>query len=323
MIRFGIIGAGSIAEKFARDIKLSKHATAVAIASRDLKRAEEFKDKFDIKHAFGSYEELAQSDLIDAVYIATPHSFHKEQSILFMNHKKHVLCEKPIAVNTKEFEEMVISSKENKVLLMEAMWTKFLPATIKVREVVQSGKLGALKSAYIEFGQDLRGRGGDNGRLFNMNLAGGALLDMGIYPLSYMLNITDMKHKTLTARAEYFHTGVDLESIVELSYPNGAHATLITSFIEVLDAPSVFEFENGVIVVDHFHQSQKIEVNDEIFKYPHYGEGFVYEIDSFAKTIEEDLLENQIMTHEQTRLSMNLLDETRKVLGIKYPFEDK
>ena len=112
MIRFGIVGAGGIAEKFASDIKFAKNAKGVAIASRNIDKAIEFKNQFDLEYAFGSYQEMAKSDLIDAVYIATPHNFHKEQAILFMNHKKHVLCEKPIAVNKDEFEEMVICAKK-------------------------------------------------------------------------------------------------------------------------------------------------------------------------------------------------------------------
>lgn len=322
MIRFGIVGAGGIAEKFAEDIKCVKNAKAVAIASRDLVRANRFKEKFGLNYAFDSYEEMAKSDLIDAVYIATPHNFHKEQSIMFMDHKKHVLCEKPIAVNLKQFEEMVLSSKNNKVLLMEAMWTKFLPATQKVIEEANSGKLGKFKHAYIEFGQDLRHVGGDNGRLFNMNLAGGCLLDMGIYPLSYTLNLTDSSVKSIEAKADFYHTGVDVKSVVDFTFEDGSSAKLISSFMEVLDAPSVFEFEKGNIIVDHFHCSEKVTINDKVYKYPHISGGFEYEIESFSKTIEDGFLENKIMTHEQTRKSMNLLDRTRKVLGLKYPFED-
>jgi predicted dehydrogenase len=322
MIRFGIVGAGSIAEKFATDIKFVKNAKAVAIASRDLERSNKFKEKFGLDYAFDSYEEMAKSDLIDTVYIATPHNFHKEQSIMFMNHKKHVLCEKPIAVNLKQFEEMVLSSQKNKVLLMEAMWTRFLPATKKVREVVYSGELGKFKHGYIEFGQDLRHIGGDKGRLFNMNLAGGCLLDMGIYPLSYTLNLTDSPVKSINAKADFFHTGVDVKSVVDFIFDDGSTAKLISSFMEVLDAPSIFEFEKGNIIVDHFHKSEKIIINDIVYEYPHKSGGFEYEIESFSNTIEKGLLENEIMTHEQTRKSMKLLDRTREVLDIKYPFED-
>ncbi len=205
---------------------------------------------------------------------------------------------------------------------MEAMWTKFLPATKKVREVALSNSLGKLNHAYIEFGQDLRHVGGDTGRLYNMKLAGGCLLDMGIYPLSYTLNLTDSSVKSINAKAEFYHTGVDVKSIVDFVFDDGATATLISSFKEVLDAPSVFEYEKGKIIVDHFHKSQKITINDKVYEYPHIAGGFEYEIESFSKTIEVGLIENEIMTFDETRKSMKLLDRTREVLNIKYPFED-
>jgi len=321
MIRFGIVGAGGIAQKFARDIKFSKGAIATAVASRNLDRANEFKDEHDIEYAFGSYEEMAKSDLIDAVYIATPHSFHMEQSILFMNHKKHVLCEKPIAVNVSQFEKMVASAKENNVLLMEAMWTRFLPATKKVRELVQSKKLGKLKHAYLEFGFEVMGLGGDEGRLFNANLAGGSLLDMGIYPVAYTLNITDQPIKSIQANAKKYKTGIDIECVVDVTFEDNSTAKLVSSFLEDRNTPGVIEFENGKIVIDNFWRSQKVSINGEEFDYPFIGEGFPYQINGFVETLEKGLLENDIMTHDQTRKSMAILDQIRKVIELKYPFE--
>ena len=321
MIRFGIVGAGGIAEKFAKDIKFVDNAKAVAIASRNLDKANVFKDKFDIEHAFGSYEEMANSDLIDAVYIAVPHNFHKEQSIMFMNHKKHVMCEKPIAVNAKEFEEMVKSATKNEVLLMEAMWTKFIPATKKVREVVASNELGAFKHAYLEFGADITGLGGDKGRWFNYNLAGGSLLDLGVYPVAYTLNLTDKPIKSIDAKAKFFHTGIDTECKIEIVYEDDTSVSLVSSFLEDRAAPGIIEFENGTITAYDFWKSQKIKVNDQVFKYPHKGDGFPYEIEAFATTLENGLLENEFMTHEQTRKSMQLLDRIREIIGLKYPFE--
>ena len=321
MIRFGIVGAGGIAQKFARDIKYSKDASLVAVASRDLKRAKEFGNEFGIEHAFGSYEEMAKSDLIDAVYIATPHNFHMEQSILFMNNKKNVLCEKPIAVNVEQFEKMVKSAKENNVLLMEAMWTRFLPTTLKVREVVKSGKLGKLKHAYLEFGFEVMGLGGDKGRLFNINLAGGSLLDMGVYPVAYTLNITDQNIKSLKAKASFYETGIDTETIVDIVFEDDSTVTLLSSFKADRNTPGVVEFEKGTIVIDDFWRSQKVTINGEEFSYPHLGEGFPYQIDSFVNTLNKGLLENEVMTHDQTRQSMVILDEIRRVIGLKYPFE--
>lgn len=321
MIRFGIVGAGGIAEKFASDIKFVKNAKAVAIASRNLDRANEFKDKFDIEYAFGSYEEMAKSDLIDAVYIAVPHNFHKKQSILFMNNKKHVMCEKPIAVNTADFEEMVLSAKENEVLLMEAMWTKFLPVTKKVREVVASNELGAFKHASLEFGADITGLGGDTGRWFNYNLAGGSLLDMGVYPVAYTLNLTDKAIKSIDAKAQFYHTGIDTECKIEIVYEDDSSVSLVSSFLADRAAPGVIEFENGTITAYDFWESQKVDVNGQVFDYPHIGAGFPYEIEAFATTLEKGLLENELMTHDQTRKSMQLLDQIREIIGLKYPFE--
>ncbi len=321
MIRFGIVGAGGIASKFASDIKHCKGAIATAVASRNLKKANEFKDKYDIEYAFGSYEEMAQSDKIDAVYIATPHNFHMEQSILFMDNKKHVLCEKPIAVNSDQFEKMVRSAKENNMLLMEAMWTRFLPVTLKVREVVQSNKLGKLLHADMEFGFSVMGLGGDEGRLFNMNLAGGSLLDMGVYPVAYTLNLTNQKIKSMEAKAEFYKTGVDTECVIDVVFEDDSTARLVSSFLEDRNAPAVIEFENGTIVAENFWRSQKVFVNDEQFDYPHIGDGFPYQINNFVESLEAGLLENTIMTHDQTRKSMKMLDQIRHVIGLKYPFE--
>ena len=321
MIRFGIIGAGGIATKFASDIKFVQNAKLVAVASRTHKKAIAFKEKFNIEYAFESYEEMAKSDLIDAVYVAIPHNFHKEVSIMCMNHKKHVLCEKPIAVNAEEFEEMVISSKKNEVLLMEAMWTKFLPVTKKVREVVISNELGALKHTYLEFGQNITGLGGDVGRWFNFNLAGGSLLDMGVYPIAYTLNLTEIPVKSIKAKAQFYHTGIDTVCEVDIVFEDDSTATLVSSFLETKNKPGIIEFEKGTIIVDDFWESQRVSINGKVYDYPHIGQGFPYQIEAFSDTIEKGLLENDLMTHDQTRKSMELLDRIREIIGLKYPFE--
>ncbi|MCK4552020.1 MAG: Gfo/Idh/MocA family oxidoreductase [Tenericutes bacterium] len=321
IIRFGIVGAGSIAQKFARDIKFVDGAVAAAVASRNIHRANEFKDTHGIEFAFGSYEEMSKSDKIDAVYIVTPDNFHMEQSILFMNHKKHVLCEKPIAVNVIQFEKMVKSAKENKVLLMEAMWTRFLPITLKIREVIQSKQLGKLNHAYLEFGIAAMGLGRDNGRLFNSNLAGGSLLDLGVYPVAYILNITDQPIKSIAAEAQLYKTGIDTECIVDVVFEDNSSATLVSSFLEERNKPGVLEFENGSIIIDNFWRSQKVTINGEVFDFPHIGEGFPHEIEAFANTLKQGLLENNIMTHDQTRKSIEILDRIRDKIGLVYPFE--
>lgn len=322
MIRFGIVGAGGIAQKFAKDIKFVEGAVVTAVASRSLEKANKFKDEFGIENAFGSYKEMAKSNLIDAVYIATPHSFHKEQSILFMDHKKHVLCEKPIAVSNSEFELMVFSAKENNVLLMEAMWTKFLPVTRKIREVVDSNELGKFKHAYLEFGSDITGLGGDNGRWFNADLAGGSLLDMGVYPVAFSLNLTDKIVTEIAATAKFYKSGIDVECIADLTYEDGSTIRAVSSFSEDRSNPGVMEFEKGTIIADNFWRSQKVNIAGITHELPFKGDGFPYQIEGFIDTINKGLLENEIMTHDQTRKSMKLLDRIREVIGLKYPFEN-
>jgi len=321
MIRFGIVGAGGIAQKFAKDIKFVDGAVVTAVASRNLDKANKFKDEYGIENAFGSYEEMAKSDLIDAVYIATPHSFHKEQAILYMNNKKHVLCEKPIAVSNGEFELMVFSAKENKVLLMEAMWTKFLPVTKLIRETVESNKLGKFKKAYLEFGANITGLGGDNGRWFNADLAGGSLLDMGVYPVAFSLNLTNKVVTNIEATATFYKTGIDVECIADLTYEDGSTIRAVSSFNEDRDKPGVMEFENGTIIAENFWRSQKVDIAGELHELPFKGDGFPYQIESFIDTLDKGLLENEIMTHDQTRKSMKLLDRIRETIGLKYPFE--
>lgn len=321
MIRFGIVGAGKIASKFARDIKYVKGAKLVAIASRDIQKALEFKHEYNVEYAFGSYEEMANSDLIDAVYIATPHNFHMEQAMLYMMHKKHVLCEKPISVNQTQFEIMVETARKQHVLLMEAMWTSFLPITKEVNAIIKSNELGKLKHMNIEFGFEFLGKGGDEGRLYNPNLAGGSLLDVGIYPVAYTFNITDQPIKFMSSKALMYHTGVDSEVVIDITYADQSTARLVSSFIENKNQTATFEFEKGTITVEQFWSSEKATINGKAIHYPMLGEGFPYEIESFVQTLENHEIENHIMTHERSRKCMILLDKIREQIGLVYPFE--
>lgn len=323
MIRFGIVGAGRIAEKFVQDCRFSKHAVVDAVASRTLEKAEKFAADFDIRHAFGSYEEMAQSDLIDAVYIATPHNFHMEQSIIFMKEDKHVLCEKPIAVNASQFNRMVAVAKQHHVLLMEAMWTRFLPATEKVIEIVSSNTLGKFKSANLEFAFDAlsRNRGDDTGRLFNMNLAGGSLLDLGVYPVAYSLMLTSQPVVSINATATMYHTGVDAECTSLVEFADHAKVKICSSFLEDRYSPAVLEFEHGKVIVEHFSRSEKLIIDNVVREFPLTSGGFLYQIDAFSKTIEDGLLENDKMTHEQSRKCLEIMDRIRDIIGLRYPFE--
>ena len=201
MVRFGIVGGGGIAKKFARDIAFVDHAVISAVAARTKEKAEEYGVFYHVKHMFSSYEEMAKSDVIDAVYIATPHSFHFEHAMLFIQHKKHVLVEKPITVNARQFKLLSNAAKTAGVLLMEAMWTHFLPATKFVKDLIDSNSLGKMQEAYIDFGYSLITNYPKERRLLNPKLGGGSILDIGVYPISFFLLINQVPIYEISAEA--------------------------------------------------------------------------------------------------------------------------
>lgn len=199
-IRWGIIGLGKIANKFATDLATIENTELVAVASRNQENANDFAKNYNVRKAYNSYLDLAKDDEVDAVYIATPHSFHKEHTILCLKNKKAVLCEKPFAMNLQEVEEMIAVAKENDVLLMEALWTYFLPHYTYVLESLKNEKFGKLLKLEADFGFS---RGFDNNsRLFKKEVGGGSLLDIGIYPIFAALS-TLGKPDTIKANATF------------------------------------------------------------------------------------------------------------------------
>ncbi|MDC0558935.1 Gfo/Idh/MocA family oxidoreductase [Candidatus Izimaplasma bacterium] len=321
MIRFGIVGAGAIAQKFAIDIMKAEHAVVTAIASRTFKKADEFKNRFHLEYAFGNYKEMAESDVIDAVYIATPHNFHMEQAILFLNQGKHVLVEKPISVNIHELEEMIKSAKKNNRLLMEAMWTRYLPVTKFVKEIVDSKQYGEIKEMNFEFGFDLISNYDEKRRLLNPQLAGGSLLDLGVYPISSALHYTESKVFGIEATALIHTTGVDTDCNMTVTFENGVKAFLKSSMSKSNSRQGVITFENHEIVIPNFWSGEECVVDGVKHKFPHKAGGFEYQVDAFAKTIQQGLIENDIMSFEESRNTMKIMDEVRDIIGLKYPFE--
>jgi predicted dehydrogenase len=323
MIRFGIVGAGRIARKFATDIQVVEHATLTAVASRDGKRATAFAKEFGLSDAFGSYEELARSKGIDAVYIATPHNFHKEQAILFLNAGKHVLCEKPIAVNVAELDEMIAAAKDHGVLLMEAMWSWFLPSFRRLAHLMETGDLGRLLRLEAPFGMPLIETAAPDGRLLNPDLAGGALLDLGVYCAALLRFLSKDDVRTLQAEARFSTSGVDLmtKATILLNNDVDTMAVLECAQDERLTNKAVLQFERGTIEIPDFWRSTSLVVHGRRESHPHQAGGFEYEIAHFVDAIEAGLLEDPIMTHGASRSILSLLDDIREAIGLVYPFE--
>jgi predicted dehydrogenase len=323
MIRFGIVGAGSIARKFASDIAAVEGAVITAVASRSFDKANQFKTDFGIPYAFEGYHKMALSEHIDAVYIATPHNFHKEHSILFLTHKKHVLCEKPIAVNKEEFEDMIACAKDNDRLLMEAMWTRYLPAMRRLQDVLAQNDFGALTHMDVSFGFNIIEHATASSRLLNPQLAGGSLLDLGVYYASFFRFVTSDPIRSMQTSALMSKTNVDLMTAVDIVLDNDAKTTvhLESAMDRSLSNLATLEFEHGTIEIPNFWSTESIIINGEKEHYPHKIGGFEYEIQHFVDSIQEGLLEDPIMTHQESRDVMRLLDEIRASIKLKYPFE--
>lgn len=323
MIRFGILGPGNIARTFAKDIQLVPNATLVAVASRSMKKAEAFKEEFNASIAYDSYEDLAKSTEIDAVYIATPHNFHLEQAKLMIRNHKHVLIEKPITVNSRGLEELIYLAKQHNVVIMEAFWTRFLPSTNKVKEIIDSNQLGKLLSVEFNFGFEIDHDYPENGRLLNPDLAGGSILDLGIYPLSTTRFFDQSDIVDLEVEATLSELGVDLDVHFSIDFASGLQAVLRSSLSQDLDSNGMLEFEKGYIIMKDFFHSQSLIINDKELNIPYRGEGFVDEIESFSNTILSGKLENDVMSYDVMRDVIGILDRIRNKAGVYYKFEKR
>jgi predicted dehydrogenase len=215
-VRWGIIGLGGIAHKFANDLNLVESAEITAVASRNLYKAKEFGKQYRSKLAFGSYEELFQCQEVDVIYIATPHTLHKEWSIKAMNQGKHVLCEKPMGMSRADIKEMVSVAKSNKVFLMEALWSRFNPTIKKVKELVDKGEIGELGYLHADFAFYALDRS-EEGRVLNPNLGGGSLLDIGIYPI-FIAYLLLGKPDKIQSSSKFYKTGVEIQTSLIFDY---------------------------------------------------------------------------------------------------------
>lgn len=225
-IRWGILGTGRVAHDFASDLRLVSDAALRAVGSRRLERAREFALKFGIPRAHGSYQELARSDDVDVVYVATPHARHPEDCRLCMEHSRAVLCEKPLAVNAREAETIVALAQRQRIFCMEGMWMRFHPLILRARSMVQSGELGEIRLLSAEMGY--RTHFDARNRYFSLELGGGSLMDRGVYALSLALDLLGPPLE-VTGRASMVSTGVDATSHLVLNYSKGAMALLTSS----------------------------------------------------------------------------------------------
>ena len=321
---WGILGPGGIAQAFAKDLSFIQGHTIAAVGSRSLENAQKFSANFG-GTAYGSYEELVADPTVDAIYVATPHPAHHDNVILALNAGKPVLCEKPFAVNAKQAQAMVDAAARNSVALMEAMWARFLPHYAKVREIVDSGVLGPILSIHADHGQRLADQG--IARLIDPDLAGGALLDLGIYPVSFAHMILGNPSQ-ITSKAVMTEKGVDAQTSMIFSYNNGAQAVLTTTMIEQTPCRAVVAGLNGWLEIDRtFYNpaAMRVVLNDgTVTEYPntYAGHGLREQAETFKQLVRSGKFESEILTWAHTVDIMKSLDTVREQIGLKYPFEN-
>lgn len=225
MIRWAILGCGKIARKFAADLKFVSNAGLVAVAARDVASAQQFGAEFSVPRCYGSYEDLVQDREIDVVYIATPHSHHYEHTLLCLSHDKAVLCEKAFAINHRQASEMISIARTKKLFLMEAFWTRFLPHYQIVREYIDGNKLGNIQYLYAEFG--FKPTPPVSPRLYDLQLGGGSLLDIGVYPVFLTLDVLG-KPDHITSYMKKTPSGADEHCSIQFRYNHGAVANMVS-----------------------------------------------------------------------------------------------
>lgn len=321
-IKWGIIGLGSIANKFATDLLTIEDAELYAVGSRSQEKADEFAKKFGATKAYNSYEAIANDPNIDAVYIATPHALHKENTLLCLKNGIAVLGEKPFAMNAVEVDQMIAKAKEKNVLLMEALWTYFLPHYQYVLNLLENKTYGNILKLESNFG--FQRAYNTDARLFNKLMGGGSLLDIGIYPIFASLS-TLGSPKNIEAEATFFENGTDSSCTMTLSYPDKVTADLKSSLLEVLPTEAVFYCEKGIIKINSmFHMPTSVSIiideKEEVidFNYNSKTFGYKYETIHFNQLIRDGKTESDIMTFEFSKQLIKTLDTVRNIIGLEY-----
>lgn len=322
-IRWGIVGPGKIAHSFAQDLALVPDGRLEAVASRNLQRATEFAKEYGAVKTFDSYEALFVCKDVDVVYIATPHNYHEEHSIAAMDHGKHVLCEKPLGINLKQVNRMIASSIKNNVFLMEALWSRFNPSIQKTKELVDTGKIGTLSYLHADFAFYALDRS-EQGRLLNTELAGGSLLDIGIYPIFLSYLLLGMPKKIQSA-SKLYKTGVELQTSMIFEYEN-AQAMLYSGLNSKSEMKAEISGSEGSIFIHpRWHEAQGISLEKEgqleEIALPTTGKGYTYEIEEVHRCLRNGKTQSDIWSHQNSIDLITLLDTVRNQNNIKFTFD--
>jgi len=355
-VRWGIMGTGKIAQAFAQGLSYLSDAELFAVGSRSQATADGFADQFNIPNRHASYEALAHDPKVDVIYVATPHPFHKANSLLCLRAGKAVLCEKPFTINASEADQVISLAREKRLFLMEAMWTRFFPAMIKLRQLLAEGAIGEVRMLAADFG--FRAEFDPQSRLFAPELGGGALLDVGIYAISLASMIFGRPART-TSMAHIGETGVDEQAAIILGYARGQLATLFTALRTHTPIEAVVMGTEGYIKVrtpmyrphtlalysrrgsstggakipeilkrwgcslglERVWRSLR-EREAEVLHFSIQGNGYNYEAAEVMHCLRTGKLESDVMPLDETLSIMRTLDRIRTQWGLKYPVEE-
>ena len=323
-IGWGILGTGKIAHKFASDLKQLPDAQLKAVGSRTAEAAERFGKEFEVPHRYASYEALMEDPDVVAIYVATPHAHHQENTLLALGAGKAVLCEKPFAINAREAEAVIAFSRSNKVFLMEAMWTRCFPLMAKLRELLASGVIGEVRMLTANFG--FRAEYHEEQRLFDPGAGGGALLDVGVYPVSLASMIFGPPTR-IVSQAHLGKTGVDEEAAMILSHPQGQLALLSTAIrLETVQEAKILGTTGRIRLHRPWWQPTAMTmvrdgVNDETMEFPLIGNGYQYEAAEVMRRLRAGKQESDLMPLDETLSIMRTLDVIRGQWGLRYPMD--
>lgn len=322
-MKMAILGAGGIAEKMAATIKEMPEVEAYAVASRSLEKAEKFAEQHGFEKAYGSYEEMVKDEAVDLVYVATPHSHHLEHGKLCARHGKNMLVEKAFTQNAGQAKELLELAKEKRVLAAEAIWTRYMPSRQMILDVMESGIIGEIHSLHATLSYPVA----HVERIRRPELAGGALLDLGVYPLNFAFMAFGDDVERIDASAALAETGVDMAVNMTLTYRDGKVASLFCDARVADNREGAIYGDKGYIMVQNINNCEKIRVydhNHELLKeipVPVQISGYEYEVLACMEAIQKGELECPQMPHKEIVRMMEVMDEVRAKIGVACPNE--
>lgn len=323
MFKVGIIGAGWIADKMAEALSPLSDYCVYAIASRSLDKAAAFAERWNVPKAYGSYEEMLDDKDVDLVYIATPHSHHFPHAMLALEHGRHVLVEKAFTANAREAEILIRTAREKGLFITEAIWTRYMPLSHKVKEIMESGIIGEprLLTATLCYMMEFKER------ILRPDLCGGALLDLGVYALNFARMYFGTDIVRTVSNCQLGETGMDMQECISLCFADGKMANLQAGTLCLNDRQGIINGTEGYIRVDNINCPELIEVyrNYELVaRYERPADmvnGYEYQVYECRRCIEEGLQESPMMPHEETLSIMRQMDALRKEWGVVYPMD--